>query len=161
MYGIESGSAEILKNIDKHIDREKAVNVVKITKRSGIECRATFMLGNPGETEATIMETINFAIELDPDIALFNVSTPFPGTRMFKWAKENGYLKSEDWSKYDLSTMLMELPTISSEKIAEYYKKVFRMFYYRPSYLLKRLLKIRSFNDIKIAFKAVLAVFNF
>jgi anaerobic magnesium-protoporphyrin IX monomethyl ester cyclase len=161
MYGIESGSAEILKNIDKHIDREKAINAVKITKKSGIECRTTFMLGNPGETEATIMETIKFALELDPDIALFNVSTPFPGTRMFKWAKENGYLKSEDWSKYDLSNMLMELPTISSEKIAEYYKKVFRMFYYRPSYLLKRLLKIRSLNDIKIAFKAALAVFNF
>ncbi|MHB8091607.1 MAG: B12-binding domain-containing radical SAM protein [Syntrophales bacterium] len=160
MYGIESGSAEILKNINKKIDRAKALNAVKMTKKTGIECRTTFMLGNPGETEQTIKETMKFAFELDPDIALFNITTPFPGTRMFTWAKENGYLKSEDWSKYDFSNMVMELPTISREKIAEYYRKVFRMFYWRPSYLLKRLLMLRSFNDIKMAFKAFIVIFK-
>jgi len=158
MYGIESGSEEILKNINKKIDRQKAIEAVKITKKIGIECRTTFMLGNPGETEETILKTVKFAIELDPDIALFNITTPYPGTQMFKWAKENGYLKSEDWSKYDLSNMLMELPTISSEKIYEYYKKVFKLFYLRPSYLLKRLLKIRTLNDIKMAFNAFIAI---
>lgn len=158
MYGIESGSEEILKNINKKIDKQKAINAVKLTKKVGIECRTTYMLGNPGETEKTILQTVKFAIELDPDIALFNITTPFPGTEMFRWAKNNGYLISEDWSKYDLSNMLMELPTISREKIQEYYKKVFKMFYLRPSYLFKRLLKIRSLNDIKIAFKALLAV---
>jgi hypothetical protein len=56
--------------------------------------------------------------------------------------------------------MLMNLPTISREKIAEYYKKVFRMFYWRPSYLLKRLLMLRNFNDIKMAFKAFIVVFK-
>ena len=159
MYGIESGSDEILKNINKKINRQKAIEVVKMTKKIGIECRTTFMLGNPGETEETILKTIKFAIELDPDIALFNVTTPFPGTQMFSWAKENGYLTSQDWAKYDLSNMLMKLPTISQEKIEEYYKKVFKMFYHRPSYLFKRVLKLRSWNDIKMAFKAVLAVF--
>ena len=131
-----------------------------MTKKAGIECRATFMLGNPGETEETIMKTLKFAIELDPDIALFNVTTPFPGTEMFAWAKQNGYLKSEDWSRYDLANMLMELPTISSQKIAKYYKKVFRMFYWRPSYLFKRLLKLKNWNDIKMAFRAFVAVFS-
>lgn len=160
MYGIESGSQMILKNINKNIDRQKAINAVKLTKKAGIECRATFMLGNPGETEATIMETMKFVFELEPDIALFNVTTPFPGTRMFAWAKENGYLTSEDWSKYDFSNMVMELPTISPAKIQEYYKKVFKMFYRRPSYLLKRLLMLRSFNDIKMAFQALIAVFK-
>jgi radical SAM superfamily enzyme YgiQ (UPF0313 family) len=160
MYGIESGSEEILKNINKRIDREKAKKAVQLAKKAGIECRTTFMLGNPGETEETIMMTIKFAIELDPDIALFNITTPFPGTQMFTWAKENGYLKSEDWAKYDLSNMLMELPTISPEKIEYYYKKVFRMFYWRPSFILKRILRLRSWNDIKMAFKAALAVFS-
>ncbi|MCX8093951.1 MAG: B12-binding domain-containing radical SAM protein [Candidatus Goldbacteria bacterium] len=158
MYGIESGSEEILKNINKKVNKEKAKIAVQLTKKVGIECRTTYMLGNPGETEETIMQTVKFAIELDPDIALFNITTPFPGTAMFKWAKENGYLISEDWSKYDLSNMVMELPTISREKIQKYYKKVFKMFYLRPNYLLKRLFKIRSLNDLKMAFNAFLAV---
>lgn len=160
MYGIESGSEVILKNINKRIDREKAKAAVKMTKKVGIECRCTFMLGNQGETEETIMQTIKFALELDPDIALFNITTPFPGTEVFRWAKENGYLVSEDWAKYDFSNMLLRLPTISPEKIEEYYHKVFRMFYRRPSYLFKRLLRLRSLNDIKMAFKAAMAVFQ-
>lgn len=160
MYGIESGSEEILKNINKKITLDKAIEAVKMTKSAGIECRTTFMLGNPGETEGTIMKTIKFALKLDPDIALFNITTPFPGTEMFAWAKKNGYLKSEDWSKYDFSNMLMELPTITPKKIEEYYKKVFRMFYFRPAFLFKRVLKLKSWNDIKMAFKAILAVFS-
>ena len=58
MYGIESGSGGILKNINKKITREKAIEAVKMTKKAGIECRATFMLGNPGETEETMHENL-------------------------------------------------------------------------------------------------------
>ena len=42
--------------------------------------RATFMLGNPGETTETMDQTIAYAMELDPDLALFNITTPYPGT---------------------------------------------------------------------------------
>ncbi|HDQ25508.1 MAG TPA: radical SAM protein, partial [bacterium] len=158
MYGIESGSEEILKNINKRIDRQKATEAVRMTKKAGIECRAAFMLGNPGETEETMEKTISFAVELDPDIALFNISTPFPGTKMFEWAKANGYLASEDWMKYDLSHMLMRLPTVSAEKIEEYYKKAYSVFYNRPSYMIKRALRIRGINDIVNGVKGFFAV---
>ena len=32
------------------------------------------------------------ALDLDPDIALFNIPTPYPGTQLFDWARKNGYL---------------------------------------------------------------------
>ncbi len=158
MYGIESGSPEILRNINKKIDREKAIKAVRMTKKAGIECRATFMLGNPGETEETIMQTLKFAIELEPDIALFNITTPFPGTRMFDWARENGYLMTQDWLLYDLSNMVMRLPTISHEKIEHYYRLAFKKFFLRPSYLLKRLFGLRSITELKNAVKAFFAI---
>ena len=42
-----------------------------------------FIIGLPGETEATIRETIDFAKKLPLDIALFHVAAPYPGTPFF------------------------------------------------------------------------------
>lgn len=64
MYGIESGNDEILKNIKKRTSLKRAVEVVAMTKKAGIECRATFMLGNPGETQQTMEQTLAFAKKL-------------------------------------------------------------------------------------------------
>jgi len=137
MYGIESKNTEILKNIKKDIAEGKTSDALRITREAGIATRCTFMLGNPGETEATMDQTIEYAIELDPDIALFNITVPYPGTEMFVWAKENGYLLSEDWDDYDLSQPVMSLPTISNDVIAEKYREGFRRFYYRPKSILR------------------------
>jgi radical SAM superfamily enzyme YgiQ (UPF0313 family) len=117
MYGIESGNDEILKNIKKRTSLKRAVEVVAMTKKAGIECRATFMLGNPGETQQTMEETLAFAKKLDPDIALFNITTPYPGTEIYAWADSNGYLKTKDWSKYDLSNSVMDIPGLSSTEV--------------------------------------------
>ncbi len=160
MYGIESGNEQVLKNIKKMTSLEKAVEMVALTKRIGIECRAAFMLGNPGETEETMQQTLEFAKKLDPDIALFNITTPYPGTEMYAWAEKNNYLKTKDWSLYDLSNAVMELPTVSSVKVEEFYRKAHKEFYGRPIYLLKKLLKIRTFGELKTALKGALAVFN-
>jgi anaerobic magnesium-protoporphyrin IX monomethyl ester cyclase len=160
MYGIESGDEQILKNIKKMTRLDKAKEVVDMTKKTGIECRTTFMLGNPGETEETMKKTMDFAKYLDPDIALFNVTTPYPGTEIYRWADENGYLTTKDWAKYDLSTAVMNLPTVKPETIEAYYSKAHKDFYGRPAFLLKRLLRIRSLGDLLKAAKAALAVFS-
>jgi radical SAM superfamily enzyme YgiQ (UPF0313 family) len=159
MYGIESGCEDILENIKKKTSLSKAVEIVALTKKIGIECRAAFMLGNPGETRQTMETTLAFAKKLDPDIALFNITTPYPGTEMYEWADKNGYLKTKDWSRYDLSNAVMELPTVASSVVEEFYKKAHHDFYGRPSYLIHRLFMIRSFNDLFVAIKAFFAIF--
>ena len=52
-------------------------------------------MGCPGETEETMKKTIDFALELDPDIALFNIVSPNPGTQMYDWAVKNNYLSTK------------------------------------------------------------------
>jgi anaerobic magnesium-protoporphyrin IX monomethyl ester cyclase len=158
LFGIESGNAEVLKNIGKVPSLEKAGQAVLMTKKAGIECRTSFMLGNPGETEETLKQTIDYSIKLDADLAMYNVTTPFPGTKMYRWAKENGYLKTEDWSKYDFATAVMELPTVSGATVEKYYAAAHKAFYGRPLFMLKRLLKTRTPDDIIMAVKAVIAI---
>lgn len=158
MYGLESGDEEILKNINKGTALDQAREAVKLTKEVGIDVRAAFMLGNPGETEESIQRTIQFALDLDPELCIFNITTPYPGTEMFKWAKENGYLSTEDWTKYDLSHMVMDLPTIASTRIEEYYHRVYRLFYLRPSYILRKIFKISSLEGLQVNLRSLLGM---
>lgn len=160
MYGIESANKLILQNINKKTDVEQAVRVVAMTKRVGIDVRAAFMLGNPGETKETLNETLKFAMKLNPEIAVFNITTPFPGTDMFKWADGNGYLLTKDWDHYDLAHPVMELPTISSEDIHKFYRSVYRRFYLRPKYILMRLGKIRNKKALIETIKGLRAILH-
>lgn len=160
MYGIESANKTILQNINKRTDIEQAERVVAMTKRAGIDVRAAFMLGNPGETKGTMAETLRFAMKLNPEIAVFNVTTPFPGTDIFKWAEENGYLLTKDWTHYDMAHTVMELPTISSADVQKFYSSVYRRFYLRPRYILMRLGKIRDKESLMEAVRGFRAILH-
>jgi radical SAM superfamily enzyme YgiQ (UPF0313 family) len=158
LFGIESADPDILKAIRKPIDIELTREAVRMVQDAGISVRAAFMFGNPGETVESMRRTIDFAKELDPEIALFNITTPYPGTQMFDWARKNGYLKTTDWTHYDLANAVLELPTVSSRVINEMYKTAYREFYFRPRYLLRRMLRMRSWGDIKSHVRALRSV---
>lgn len=161
MYGVESADQEILNNLKKRITLQKVEETVAATKKAGMEVRLAFMLGNPGETEETIKKTIKYAIFLDPDLVSFNITTPYPGTEMFNWAEQNNFLIHKNWAEYNFSKPIMELPTISSVKVLNYYKKAHRQFYLRPAFVLKRLMKIRSVEDLKRNFLPFISLLKF
>jgi radical SAM superfamily enzyme YgiQ (UPF0313 family) len=158
LFGIESADAQILENIRKPIDLERTRQAVRMVQRAGIEVRAAFMFGNPGDTVASLRRTIDFAKSLNPDIAIFNITTPYPGTQMFAWAKQHGYLRTLDWDDYDLANSVMELPTISADEIDRMYKIAYREFFFRPSYLWRRLWKMRSLRDISMNLQALRSI---
>ena len=160
MYGIESASPEILANVGKRADLDKARRAVAITKKAGIDVRAAYMLGNPGETLETMQQTLDFAIELDTDVAIFNIATPFPGTDMFQWAKSRGLLTTENWDEYDFANPVMKLPTVSLKQIHEFYQRAYRKFFLRPKYLARRVARLRHLVSVVDAFRGLRAVMN-
>lgn len=82
-YGIESGNPEVLAGTGKNITLDQVRQAVKWTAQSGIRSKGYFMLGLPGDTEETMEQTIRFACELELDEAMFSITTPFPGTRLW------------------------------------------------------------------------------
>ncbi len=155
MYGIETWDPIVLKRIRKRIDPDRVEGVVRATQNLGIDVRAAFMLGTPGETVESIAKNIQYAIDLDPDLAIFNMTTPFPGTEMFDWADKNGFLLTKDWRQYDLSKPVMSLPGLPPATLKRYYKKAFRSFYMRPAYIWKRLKRLRSREELLAALRAL------
>ena len=139
-FGIESGNQQILNTISKGITLDMIRKVFKMIKNFPIETIGFFMLALPGDTEKTMTDTINFAKEIDPNIAKATITTPFPGTPLFNQLGAMGLVKSRDWSKYfshDPSEVY-DHPTLSWKTIFEYYDKFYREFYFRPSFIFRR-----------------------
>ena len=89
-YGVESGSNDILRNINKGFTKEVVMKTVEETKAAGIRVKLYFMLGLPGDTEKTMQETKDFSKELEPDEAGFYILTPYPGSDLWDDPKKYG-----------------------------------------------------------------------
>ncbi len=158
MFGIESGSQPILKTLRKDIDLEKTKQAVAWAKTAGLEVRAAFIFGSPGENETTIQTTIDYALNLDPDLAIFNITTPYPGTQFYDWAIRNNRLLTQDWWEYELGQTIVDLPTISNSILIQRYEQAYRDFYNRPVMYWRRLKKIKSFRHFTDSLHAYLQI---
>ncbi|MBN1493005.1 MAG: radical SAM protein [Candidatus Omnitrophica bacterium] len=161
MYGIENIDQTVLDNINKKINTEQVMRAVTWTKAAGIECRLAFMVGNPGDTEEIIRKNIEFINTLDPDLVIINIATPLPGTAMFKWAKEHDLILTYNWDDYTLATPVMRLENLTVQQIKDLYKLMYRSFYFRPSYMLRQLFSIRSWNDVARLCSGLKALLSF
>ncbi|MCJ7816575.1 MAG: B12-binding domain-containing radical SAM protein [Candidatus Aenigmarchaeota archaeon] len=160
-YGIESGNQDVLDRLGKNLKLEQVRFAVKLTKKIGIPVTGFFVLGLLGDNEKTMQQTIDFAKELDLDIAQFTIATPYPGTKFHELVKQNGKFLTEEWENvyHSSGKMVYTYPgTASPEIVEEMYKKAFREFYFRPSYLIKKIARIRSIGELKMIFRGVKSI---
>ena len=156
-FGVESGVQSILNRVKKGLKTEKIKKTFVIAKKLGFKTWAFFILGLPGDNKRTIRETIKFSILLDPDFAKYFFLVPYPGTEVYEEFRSRGMLKSGDFSKYGLyGEPVYELDTLSRKDIKKMLLIAYLRFYLRPSKILKIFLKIRSFTELKLNFRAVL-----
>jgi radical SAM superfamily enzyme YgiQ (UPF0313 family) len=96
-YGIETGSQKMLKAMNKTgITVELNKKIVKMSDDIGLMGSHSFIVGMPGESEATIQETVDFAKEVGlRELAIF-FATPYPGTQLFEIAKERRLITDEE-----------------------------------------------------------------
>ena len=109
-----------------------------------------FMFGIPGETYADALKTIDFAIELDPDLANFHALTAFPGTDLYDHHAQYGTL-SHELGDYTYQGAAFVPYTMTREEIHALRQLGLRRFYSRPAFLLRQLLRLRNVNDLLAA----------
>jgi len=135
--GVESGSETILGAMNKKIKIDQTKIAYKTAHQVGLMTIANVVLGFPGETEQTALETIRLVKELNPDDVGFYIATPYPGTPMYEKVIENSWLRVTDFDKFDTAGPTFETPQLSMEKLAELRAKAYQDFYLRPSYVIK------------------------
>lgn len=151
--GVESGSQYILDKIGKGTTINEIRDTVKAFKKAKIKVYNYFVIGLPWDDEDTINETINFAIELDSDFVSFYTATPLPATRFYHYVKNELHEEIESFENSYYEPCISTY-SLSKERILELYKRAVKAFYLRPLYILKMLVKIRSFYEIKSYFMA-------
>lgn len=101
--GIESGSSEILKRNMKGTTRGQNTNAVKCLHAHGIRAKAFLIVGLPGETNTTVMETADWVYDAEPDDVDVSVFQPMPGSPIFadpeKWGIQFEYNGKPGWYK--------------------------------------------------------------
>ncbi len=146
-YGIESGVQRILDLIKKDITLEQARQAIKLTKKVGIETTCSYMLALPTETKEDSEQTINFAIELDSDYVQFNLIIPhISGEEFYNLAIEHGtILKDVNHATFFDNPVYLPYGR-TKEELKNTIKKAFRKYYMRPSYILRRVYKLRGLS---------------
>lgn len=140
--GIESGSQKILEKVNKQLDLKIVPEVLKNLHRVGIESNGFFILGLPGETRKTALETINFALNNNFDRVWFNIFIPYPGSPAFaSWLRSRRFADI-DWERHDGSTAIVEVTGLSLREIEKLQKSALRKFYSRPKVIFKLLKRI-------------------
>ncbi len=154
LVGVETGNPDIANRIGKPIDHKKYKKAVEIAHRHGIEVRASFVIGSLGETWDTMNDSLKMALNMDFDFVQLFISTPYPGTAMYKEAAERGWLTHESWDAYGQARVLVNQPQIDSETIYRFEKHFNRKFYMRRKFakrMLKRSTNPRQFRDYALA----------
>jgi len=158
LFGAESGVQKNLNAIRKGITLEQTRRAVAAAKDAGLYVLTPFIFGIPGETYEEALETIRFACELNPHVANFHAITPFPGTDLYDNVEQYGSIAGE-LSDFTYQGIAFVPRTMTREQIAGLRQLAFRKFYSRPSYLLRRLLSVRSLNDLKVAYNGMRSLF--
>jgi len=113
-FGAESGSAKILKEINKEIIPQDIINSNIRCKKFGIIPNYSFMMGFPKESLNDIMKTVDMLDRLKEDnpktvIHGINILTPYPGTAVYSIMKHEGMIepqKTTDWLKFHHMTLV-------------------------------------------------------
>jgi len=150
LFGVESGVQKNLDALNKGTTVEQNSLAVKWAHEAGLKTVTPIIFGIPGETYEEGLQTIQWCIDNDTDIVNFHSLSPFPGADLYENADKYGTIASNDFQDFSFEGCAFVPYTMTRKEIEDLRRTAFRRFYRRPKYMLKRLLGIRSWTDIKV-----------
>lgn len=151
-FGVESGTDDILKVLNKKLTVRRIEETFDILKRKGMRYIPYFIIGCPTETREQIMKTIELAIKLDPPYVVFAVLLILPKTTLFFEGLEKGLFKNDFWLDFIKNPREDFKPkfwveNFTEKELDELLAYAHKRFYVRPGYILQRLLEVRSWSE--------------
>lgn len=153
-FGVESGTQEILEKMNKGISIDEVKKAFKLTQSVGISTMAYFMIGYPGESKEHIFKSVELAKSLNPNLAVFCIFVPNPGTNVYLEAIEKGFIENDYWREFAKNPLSDFMPPfwekdLTRKELEETLKQTYKNFYFRPGYLFQNLIRTKSFTEFK------------
>jgi len=165
-FGVETGNSEILANYKKGCTVSDSERAFQMAKEVGMDTHAHMIVGGPGESRQTIQASVDFVKKIDPTTVTFGILTPYPGTDLFNQVARN-HPEIMDGSLSNLKSLHVEgffsesICGMTGQELSRMVVSAYRQIYFRPTYLFKRLMSIRSREQFWIMVIAGFNVFQF
>lgn len=123
-YGVESGNQGMLTRMKKGLTIDEIRRAFKLTHRAGLQTYASFIIGMPGETRGTVMDTINLRRVLRPCHGGGSPAIPFPGTELERIVIEKNHLLTRDYDEYRPDKLIVRTDGLTKQDLEHYARVV-------------------------------------
>jgi radical SAM superfamily enzyme YgiQ (UPF0313 family) len=138
-FGFESGSQRIIDILDKHTKVETNLKAVALCNKHKIGVFGLFMVGNPTETMEDIRATWDFIKKIDLDSVAINITTPFPGTILWKMCQEAGYIGRDiDYGNFYFVYASLQVPGTFTPREVEHIKRTLLLKIYLRHHKIRK-----------------------
>ena len=124
LMGIESIAFQYAGMGNKRCELERMVERIEMIQDAGIVVNGCFILGAPGETDASIDRMVEFIADSPLAEVQLTIQTPFPGTALHRRMERDGrLLKDRDWSHYTLFDVVYQPDTMSVDELERGFRR--------------------------------------
>jgi len=146
LIGVENNSPKNLKSYKKGVKVSDAGKAMKILKANNIFAHAMMIIGSRSDTSGSIQSLRDFSLEIEPDLALYTVLTPYPGTDVYNQAMKNNWIEDTNYAHYDMVHAIMPTETLTRQQVQEELYGCYRSYY---GSLPRNIAGLFSKNEIK------------
>ncbi|MHC4397461.1 MAG: B12-binding domain-containing radical SAM protein [Planctomycetota bacterium] len=95
-FAIETADIKIRKEVlNRSMSDEQIVRGVNLLQKHGVRYRIENMIGMPGETVETALDTLDMNISLLPDVGWASIYTPYYGTELGDYCRSEGLIDGD------------------------------------------------------------------
>jgi anaerobic magnesium-protoporphyrin IX monomethyl ester cyclase len=135
--GVESYSDQELEDYRKGASLAQAKEAIALIKQHKINTWSFFMLGNPWHDEQDFQRMLDYAMHLDPTIAIFSLVTPMPGTAFYQKMLAQGRIEEFDWSRYDMAHPVLRSDHFTRQQLLDHLDNCYTVYYKRAGKIIR------------------------
>jgi anaerobic magnesium-protoporphyrin IX monomethyl ester cyclase len=131
--GTEAAAQLKLDRFRKQTTLEQNKRAIRLLKEAGMVAEAQFIIGLENETPETIEETYKYSQDWKPDMANWNMYTPWPFAELFQELGDR--VEVRDYSKYNFVTPIIQPDAMTRDQVLKGVLRNYARFYMKKSFL--------------------------
>jgi radical SAM superfamily enzyme YgiQ (UPF0313 family) len=155
--GVESFNKEILEYVGKGITPDDIYRSIGLLKKYDVPVKLNILIGcSPLETKETVRHTLKEVKRLNVDQVMFNIVSPFPGTKYYTICKENGWIDGDDYRPTDVQReSILNLPNLSAKEMEKLLFRNNLSYFLSAQFIFKQIRRFSSWSEFIASAKAL------
>jgi radical SAM superfamily enzyme YgiQ (UPF0313 family) len=155
--GVESFNKEILEYVGKGITPDDIYRSIGLLKKYDVPVKLNILIGcSPLETKETVRHTLKEVKRLNVDQVMFNIVSPFPGTKYYTICKENGWIDGDDYRPTDVQReSILNLPNLSAKEMEKLLFRNNLSYFLSVQFIFKQIRRFSSWSEFIASAKAL------